>query len=422
MEYNAYFWIILLTLVFHFLLERISSWLTLRSLSSGLPEEFQDVCDPDKYENIQAYTRARIIAGTIESIWDLALLSGFWLAGGFRYLDYFSNSLFSHPVASGLLFIGILAGALQILQIPFSVYSTFVLDERFGMNRTTVRTFVMDRIKGLILSLVLGIPLLGALLAFFVYAGPWAWAMAWGFVVVVSLFLQYFAPNWLLPLFNRFWALPEGELREKLVNLAEKTGFPLTEIQVMDGSRRSSRSNAFFTGFGRRKRIVLFDTLLERHSTDEIVAITAHEIGHYRHRHILIGTFLAQLQTGILFGLLSVFLGQAALFAAFGIAFPSVHAGLVFFSLLFTPVQLLLSLAGNALSRHHERQADRYSVEATGNCDAMCDALKKLAVDNLSNLTPHPFTVFLHASHPPVLQRIRFMRRVAEDPSPDQRA
>jgi len=236
---------------------------------------------------------------------------------------------------------------------------------------------------------------------------------------VVSLFLQYLAPVWLLPLFNRFWPLPDGELRDGLTELARRTGFPLKEVFVMDGSRRSARSNAFFTGFGSKKRIVLFDTLLEKHELVEILAITAHEIGHYRRHHILIGTVIAQAQAGALLFLLSVFVSHEPLFSAFGVPAPSIHVGLVLFGLLFTPVQLVLSLLGNALSRRHERQADRFARDAMGGA-ALADALRKLAMDNLSNLTPHPLSVFLHASHPPTLERIRMLEEAPPEGRRDQ--
>ncbi|MBU1243939.1 M48 family metallopeptidase [Myxococcota bacterium] len=407
MELNAYFWIILIALTLHFALERLSAWLTLRRLSPEVPPEFAPVCPPERYARMQAYTRDRIRFSTVVACWDFAMLLAFWLAGGFALWERVVGGWFSHPVPAGLAFIGGLVAASSVPGLPFEWYATFVLDARYDLNRTTPRTFVLDRLKGLVLGVVLGGGLLAALIAFFLWTGDAAWLWAFGFFFLVSLFLQYLAPVLLLPLFNRFWPLPEGELGEGLKALARRTGFPLREVFVMDGSRRSARSNAFFTGFGSKKRIVLFDTLLEKHEPGEILAITAHEIGHYKRHHILIGTVLAQVQAVALLFLLSRFVTSTPLFTAFGVPEPSFHVGLVLFGLLLTPLQLVLSLLGNALSRRHERQADRFAAEAMGGGAELASALRKLSMDNLSNLTPHPLSVVLHASHPPTLERIR---------------
>ena len=407
MELNPYFWIIFVTLVLHFGLERLLAWLTVRSLSPAVPPEFAGVCPPERYARMQAYTRDRIRLGAVSASWDFAWLLGFWFAGGFAAWDRLTAAWFPHPIPAGLAFLGGLALASGALSLPFEWIATFRLDARYDLNRTTPRTFVLDRVKGLLLAVLLGGPLLAGLIVFYRFAGASAWLWAWGTVAAVTLFLQYVAPTWIMPLFNRFWPLPEGELRDGLVDLAGRTGFPLREVFVMDGSRRSARSNAFFTGFGARKRIVLFDTLIERHPPEEILAILAHEIGHWRRRHVLVGTVLGLAQTGALLFLLQVFVGHRPLFAAFGVDAPSFHVGLVLFGLLLTPLQVALSLAGNALSRHHERQADAFAREAMGGGTALADALRRLAMDNLSNLTPHPLAVLLHASHPPVLERVR---------------
>ncbi len=419
MERNPYFWIILVTLVLHFSLERLLALFTLRRLMPGVPPEFAEVCPPERYARMQAYTRDRIRLGTASAVWDFAWLLGFWFTGGFAAWDRLTASWFWHPIPAGLAFLGGLALASSALSLPFEWVATFRLDARYDLNRTTPRTFVLDRVKGLLLAVLLGGPLLAGLIVFFRFAGASAWLWAWGTVAAVTLFLQYVAPTWLMPLFNRFWPLPDGELRDGLTALAARTGFPLGEIFVMDGSRRSARGNAFFTGFGARKRIVLFDTLVERHPPAEILAITAHEIGHWRRRHILVGTALGLAQTGALLLLLQVFVGHRPLFAAFGVDAPSFPVGLVLFGLLLTPLQVALSLAGNALSRRHERQADAFAQEAVGDGAPLADALRRLAMDNLSNLTPHPLAVLLHASHPPVLERIRSLKRkTAPAPAP----
>lgn len=418
---SVWFWVIFSFFILHFGLELWLDFSTLRHLSPLLPREFEGYCPPERYAAMQAYTRDRIRSGRVEDTFDFLLLAGFWLAGGFAFLDRHLAHFFGHPILDGWLLIGTLGLAMSLLQIPFDIYDTFVLDERHGLNRTTARTFVLDRIKGLFLSVLLGGPLLAALIAFLTWAGRTAWLWAWAFFFIVSLFLQYVAPTWILPLFNRFEPLPEGELRNRIENLARKADFPLTGIFVMDGSRRSSRSNAFFTGFGRKKRIVLYDTLIERHTPEEIEAVLAHELGHFKKRHIVWGMLLGQLEAGLMFFLLSAFLHQEELFFAFGVRTPSIPLGIVLFGLAYSPLQFFLSIAGNALSRRHERQADAFARRLIGEGRALAMALRKLSMDNLSNLTPPPAVVFLHASHPPVLERIRHLENdMQTDPAPSR--
>ena len=407
MEHNLYFWIILVTLALHFAVERLSAHLTWTRLTPRVPPEFEAVCPPERYARMQAYTRDALRFSRVAASFDFLVLLGFWFAGGFAAWESQVAARLTHPIPAGLAYLGGLAAASAVLSWPFEWYSTFRLDGRHGLNRTTPRTFVLDRVKGLLLAGVLGGGLLAALIAFYRWTGAWAWLWAWAFLAVTTLFLQYVAPSVLMPLFNKFWPLPGGELRDGLTALARRTGFPLREILVMDGSRRSARSNAFFTGFGARKRIVLYDTLIEKHPTAELLAITAHEIGHHRRGHIWIGTLVGLAQAGALLFLLQMFVGHGPLFAAFGVAAPSFHVGLVLFGLLLTPLQLVLRLVGNALSRWHERQADAFAREALGDGAPLADALRRLAMDNLGNLTPHPLAVFLHASHPPVLERVR---------------
>ena len=397
----------------HFLLELGLNALTLRHLSPDLPPEFEGFCPPERYAAMQAYTKDRLRFGRIEKTFDFLLFAFFWLLGGFAFADRHLAHVFSQPILDGWLLAGSLGLASSLLQIPFDLYDTFVLDERHGLNRTNARTFVLDRIKGLFLAVLIGGPLLAALIAFLQWAGTWAWLWAWGFFFVVSLVLQYLAPTWILPLFNRFEPLPEGELRTRIERLAQRADFPLDGIFVMDGSRRSSRSNAFFTGFGRKKRIVLYDTLVEKHTPEEIEAVLAHELGHFKMRHIIKGVLLGQLEAGLMFFLLSQFLHYDPLFAAFGVNTPSIPMGLVLFGLAYAPLQFFLSIAGNALSRHHEREADAFARLLTGDGRPLAMALRKLSMDNLSNLTPPAAVVFLHASHPPVLERIRML----ENPS-----
>lgn len=402
--------IILAAILIDFILDLVSNRLNLKSLSKTLPKEFEGVYDEETYAKSQEYTRVRTRFGFFTGTFDLILLLGFWFAGGFNWLDQWARGFEFGVIGTGLIFIGALVIAKTIISIPFSVYSTFVIEERFGFNKTTTKTFISDRIKGLLLSVIIGAPVLAGIIAFFEFGGPWAWVYAWLAVTLFSLVMQYVAPTWIMPLFNKFTPLEDGELRQAIEAYAEKVDFPLQGIYVIDGSRRSAKSNAFFTGFGKNKRIALYDTLIENHTTDELVAVLAHEIGHYKKKHIVKNMSLSILQTGIMFALLSIFLQVPALFDAFFMDEMSVYAGLVFFGLLYSPVEMLLGMGMQAISRRHEFEADYFAATTINQAEEMVNVLKKLSKDNLSNLTPHPFYVFLNYSHPPTLQRIEAIR------------
>jgi STE24 endopeptidase len=314
---------------------------------------------------------------------------------------------------NGLIYIGILIILRGIISLPFSIYATFVIEARFGFNKTTVRTFILDIVKAVLLGIILGGPLLAGVLYFFQYAGPLAWLYCWLVVTVFSLVIQFIAPTWIMPLFNKFTPLEQGELREAIMTYAQNVHYSLLDIFVMDGSKRSTKSNAFFTGFGKNKRIALFDTLIQKHTTTELVSVLAHEIGHYKKRHIIQSMLIGILHTGLIFYLLSIFLSHEGLFAAFYMQNMSVYAGLIFFGMLYAPLEMILSIFLNIFSRRNEMQADRFAVETTGQGQSLISALKKLSADNLSNLTPHPLYVFLNYSHPPVLERIRRLSKLS---------
>jgi len=317
------------------------------------------------------------------------------------------------PVATGLVFLALLGLARALVALPFDWWSTFVIEERFGFNQTTARTFWADRAKGLLLAAVLGGPLLAAVLGLFERAGTHAWLWCWLTGALFLLGVQYVAPTWIMPLFNRFTPLASGALRDAILAYARAVGFPLDCVFVIYGSRRSTKANAFFTGFGRRRRVALFDTLTQKLGTEEMVAVLAHEIGHYKRRHVVEGLLLAVLEIGLLLFLLSRVLDRSGLFAAFFVQDRPVHAGLVFAALLFVPLQLLLGIALNARSRRNERAADAFAAATTQAADRLASALRELSADSLSNLTPHPVYVALHYSHPPVLERIHALRRAA---------
>jgi STE24 endopeptidase len=377
--------------------------LNVRNLRPEIPPEMEGVYDRQAYERSQESARATTRAGLVREGVDLTALCAFWFAGGFPALDGLTRQWGGGPVPSGLLFVGALLLLSALLSLPFSVYATFVLEARFGFNRTTPWTFVIDRIKGLALALALGGPLLAAVLAIFERGGRWAWLVCWFAVAGYTVIVQFVAPRWIMPLFNTFTPLGPGELRERIERYAASVHFSLENIFLMDGSRRSKRSNAFFIGFGKHRRIALFDTLVAQVSAGELVAVLAHEIGHYTRRHVLKGTVLSIAHTGAVLWAFSLLKDQQWLYEAFFVESPSVHAGLVLFGILLTPAEFVLAATLNAWSRRNEYEADRFAAETTGAPEELVGALKKLSVHNLANLTPHPWQVALHHSHPPLL-------------------
>ncbi|MDD5082811.1 MAG: M48 family metallopeptidase, partial [Dehalococcoidales bacterium] len=400
---NIFFVIVLAALLLEFTLHLVANILNLGSLRTELPPALEGVYQPEEYRNSQAYTRAGLRFEMVTDGFSLLVILAFWFARGFNYLDQLVRSWVFVPIVNRLLYLGILLAAYSLLTLPFGIYATFVIEERFGFNRTTPRTFILDRIKGLLLGVLLGGPLLAGVLALFQYTGPLAWLYCWAAIILFSLAVQYIAPTWIMPLFNKFTPMESGPLKESILQYARSVNFPISNVFVMDGSKRSSKTNAFFTGFGRNKRIALFDTLIARHTTAELVTVLAHEIGHYQKRHILQGTIISIAHTGVILFLLSLFLNSPGLYQAFYVAQPSVYTGLLFFGLLYTPIELVLSMVLQAVSRKHEYEADRFAAETIAEPEAMATALRKLSSTNLSNLTPHPFYVFLNYSHPPLL-------------------
>lgn len=403
---NGYAIVVLIALLGDYVLSVVVDLLNLRAMRPEPPASLASVYDPETYRRSQEYTGVRTRFGLWPRTFNLALLLGFWLTGGFEALDQWLRGFGQSSVVNGLLFFGILLGGQQALNLPFQLYSTFVIEERFGFNRTTARTFVTDLAKGLALAVALGAPFGALILWLFEMAGSLAWLYCWGATAALVLLMQFVAPSWLMPIFMKFTPLPDGPLRERIMAYARSVDFPLDNLFVVDGSRRSSRANAFFTGFGKNRRIGLYDTLIERHTTDELVAVVAHEVGHYKKRHVTSSMLVAIAQLGLLFFVFGYFMRQVGLFEAFQMSEMSVYAGLLFCGLLYGPVDLLMSLVLHARSRKHEYEADRFSVETTGLGQALAEGLKKLAANNLGNLTPHPAHVLLHHTHPPLAERI----------------
>ena len=413
MELNAVAILILVALFALWKLDFIATILNLKALSPDLPKEFEDTFSAERYSCSQEYVRESSRFEIIHSTYSLFVLLLFWFLGGFGWLDDSARRLVGGEIPAGLVFLGALFLGHMILHWPFNYYETFVLEEDYGFNKTTRKTFVADNLKGLLLASVFGLPLAAGILWIFGNVTH-AWIWAWGFFVTFQLFLTWLAPTLILPLFNKFTPMADGPLRQAIEAMARKCGFPLGEISVMDGSKRSAKANAFFTGFGKNKKIALYDTLIEEQTQDELVAVLAHEIGHFKLRHIVQRLAVSIIQAAVLFYLLGLVIDGGGfsreLFDAFGVGEISPHVGLVLFGLLFAPASRLLGIAANAWSRKHEFEADAFAAKATEKPEFLVSALKKLSAKNLSNLTPHPFRVFLDHSHPPVLVRINALR------------
>ena len=397
-------------------LDLISTLLNLKALQPKLPAEFKGIFTEDKFAESQQYTRVNSKFDVIQSTFSLGVTLLFWFTGGFGYLDDWVRGLGHGDIITGLLFMGILFVGQTIIGIPFQLYSTFVIEEKFGFNKTTAKTFIVDQIKGLVLMVLIGAPILSLILWIFNSIEN-AWLWAWISFTVLQLLLTYLAPTYILPLFNKFEPMGDGELKSAINKLAKKCDFPLTEIYVMDGSKRSTKSNAFFTGFGKNKKIALFDTLIENHTTEGLVGILAHEIGHFKCKHIIQRMVVGILQTAVLFFLIGIATKQDGtfsrmLFDAFNVKDVSVYAGLIFFFMLFSPINKILSIFSNRNSRKHEFEADAYAANAQESPEHLIGSLKQLSADNLVNLTPHPFPVFMEYSHPPMLTRIEALRRL----------
>jgi STE24 endopeptidase len=404
---------ILLILVAEYLLEVLADWLNRRRAVGGLPAELKDSIPEEDYLKARDYQMALSRLERRQASLALIALLVFWNLDGFARLDTWASGLFPHWLGRGLVYIGTLVLASRLLDLPASLYKTFVIDARFNMNNTTAATWIKDQFKMLALVLLLAGPLLAGVLALFHSLGAGAWVGVWLLVSLFGLAVAFVAPNWLMPLFNKFSPLPEGELRDRILAYAQRNHFPLKDILVMDGSRRSRKTNAFLSGFGSNRRIAFYDTLIDSQGPAELEAVMAHEVGHFKHRHIPVRLVLTVVTNGITFFLLGQFIGNPALAGALGLPQPSVHVGLVGFMMLYTPVALLLGLVHNAISRHHEYQADTWAARTIPDPEAMVHALKTLSRDNLAELDPHPLTVALHYNHPPVLDRIHNIRSLA---------
>jgi len=392
-------------------LELAATLLNLRAFPTRVPEELDGVMTPENLDRAHDYHRVNARFDIIRDSFSLAILLGFWAFGGFQWLDGLARSLAPGTIMAGLVFLTLLMLGQTLVSLPFAWIETFKIEEKFGFNRSTAATFWMDRIKGLLLAAVLGLPLVAGILWIFTrvdYAWLWAWLLLTGYQLVVT----YIAPTWIMPLFNKFTPMPEGPLKDDIEKLGRECGFPLAEVYVMDGSKRSTKANAFFTGFGKNKKIALFDTLIEKSSRPELLGILAHEIGHFRCGHIRQRLAVGIVQMGVIFYLLGLAVAPDGAFArllfdAFGVREISPHVGLVLFSILLEPVGKALGALANAWSRRHEFEADAYAAKATGDPAPLADALRKLNADHLSHPAPSQLRVILDYSHPPLLRRLK---------------
>ncbi|RBP36632.1 STE24 endopeptidase [Roseimicrobium gellanilyticum] len=402
---NPWFWTALIATVGLWKLEMLATFLNMSALSPKVPKRLEGTVTEEEHERALEYARVSARFSVLSDSIQLGLFLGFWFAGGFGWVDHWVRGLGLGEIQSGLVLLSTLFVLQGLLILPFDWYDTFRIEAAFGFNKMTLGTFIMDRVKGLFLAALIGLPLLALLLHLFT-SYPLAALYAWMVVTAFSLVLSFLSPRLILPMFFKFQPLEDAELKAAIMELSRKLEFPVAEVSVVDGSKRSTKANAFFTGFGKTKRIALFDTLLQNHSRDEILAVLAHEIGHCKRRHVPKQLALSVLSTGLMFALMHFAIHDPRLCAAFGITQPSVAWGFAFFGILFQPVSTLIGLLGSWMSRKFEFEADAFAREAMASPKPLVDALTRLTRDHLGNPTPHPFYVTLHYSHPPILQRL----------------
>jgi len=403
------FYIIFGLLLVDFIFERFLEFLNSTRWSDQLPDEVKDIYDEQEYQKQQAYEKANYRFSMLSSSFSFILMFLMVLFAGFAMVNSWALAVSVNPILKALVFFGILMLASDLLTTPFSIYDTFVIEEKFGFNKTTPKTFVLDKLKGYLLGAVIG----GGLLALIIYIYQLTtnnfWIYAWLVITGFSVFMVLFYSNLIVPLFNKQTPLPEGKLKSAIEDFSAKVGFKLDNIFVIDGSKRSTKANAYFTGFGAKKRIVLYDTLINDMTTNELVAVLAHEIGHYKKHHVIWSLLLGTLQTGIVLFIFSLFVGSPELSAALGVETPSFHIGLIGFGILYSPISMVTGLAMNIFSRKNEYEADAFAAQYF-DANELASSLKKLSVKNLSNLRPHPAYVFFHYSHPTLLQRLQALK------------
>ncbi|RZN82204.1 MAG: M48 family peptidase [Winogradskyella sp.] len=410
MNSEILFYIIIGIIIINFIKDKILDALNAKHFNDAIPAELADVFDEDAYKKSQAYKTVNYKFGIWSSLFSLVLTLGFLFLNGFEYVDTIARSYSENPIIVSLIFFGIIMLASDIISTPFSYYKTFVIEERFGFNKTTKKLFIIDKIKGLFMMTIIGGGLLALIVWFYQVTGKHFWLYAWALITGFTVFTNMFYARLIVPLFNKQTPLEDGELRNKISDYANSVGFSLKKIFVIDGSKRSTKANAYFSGFGSEKRVTLFDTLINDLDEEEIISVLAHEVGHYKCKHIIFNLFASILLTGLTLFILSIFISNPLLSNAIGVEIPSFHAGLIAFGLLYSPISEITGLIMNYFSRKFEYQADDYAKN-TYKAEPLISSLKKLSKNSLSNLTPHKAYVFMHYSHPTLLQRIQNMRK-----------
>lgn len=409
MNPETLFYIIIALILIDFLIDKILDALNAKHFNDPIPSELLDVYDEKEYKRSQDYKKERYKFGIITSTFSLLLMLCFLFFEGFAWVDSIARSISDNAIIIGLIFFGIILFASDLLTLPFSWYSTFVIEDKYGFNKTTPKTFIIDKVKSWSLMIVIGGGILALLIWFYQIAGENFWWYAWLLITAFTVFVNMFYAKLIVPFFNKQSPLPEGSLRNKIEDYAKKVGFKLDNIFVIDGSKRSTKANAYFSGFGREKRITLYDTLVKDLDEEEIVSVLAHEVGHYKRKHIIFNLIAAIITTGLTLWLLSLFIGNPVLSQALEVSQPSFHIGIIAFGILYSPISEITGLIMNYLSRKFEYQADDYAKNTYGK-EGLISGLKKLSKTSLSNLTPHPAYVFMHYSHPTLLQRYRNLR------------
>lgn len=411
--HNTLFYIIIGIIIAEYIFERYLDYLNSTRWSDTIPDEVKGIYDEDKYKKQQAYQRENHRFGIWTGGFNFLLILVMFIFYGFALVNKWAFQYTSHAILAAFIFFGILMFASDILNTPFSIYDTFKIEEKYGFNKTTPKTFVLDKFKGWLISAVIGGGLLALIIWIYQKTQNMFWIYAWLVVAGFSIFMSMFYSNLIVPLFNKQTPLEEGELRDAINAFAQKAGFKLDNIYVINGSKRSTKANAYFTGLGAKKRIVLYDTLIEDLEIPELVAVLAHEIGHYKKKHVIQGLIISIIQTGFILFIFSLLIDNPNLSQALGVEEPNFHIGLIAFGILYTPVSFILGIFMHILSRKNEYEADTFAA-VKYQPEALASALKKLSVKNLSNLTPHPTYVFFHYSHPTLLQRLAHLKTFEE--------
>lgn len=399
------FFIIIGILICNFVIDKYVDYLNAKHFDDKIPDELKDVYNEEEYYKSQAYKKENYRFSIVTGGFSILLTLSFFIFKGFAWVDQFARSYSDNEITIALIFFGVIMIGSDIIQTPFSYYHNFVIEEKYGFNKSSKRLFLIDKLKGWLLSATIGGGVLAIILWFYQKTGDLFWVYTWIFISVFTIFMTLFYSSLIVPIFNKQKPLEEGDLKRAIKDFSKKAGFKLDNIFVIDGSKRSTKANAYFSGFGGKKRIVLYDTLIDDLDNDEIVAVLAHEIGHYKKKHVLTNMLMSLALTGFTLYIFSLFINNAILSEALSVEIPSFHIGLITFGILYSPISEITGILMNYISRKFEYQADDYA-RINFNGDALISSLKKLSRNSLSNLTPHKANVFLHYSHPTLLQRV----------------